>query len=70
VAELEIELGMALEEQGNSSSASTPRSAEPSHLQIDQEHDQSGTGNVRFEELILGTLLCSQDQGDEPQEQY
>ncbi|KAH6675954.1 hypothetical protein B0J14DRAFT_375526 [Halenospora varia] len=63
VAELETELGMALEEQGNSPSASTPRSAEPSHHQIDQEHDQSGTGNVGLEELILGTPLRSQDQG-------
>lgn len=68
-AELETELGMALEEQGNSPSASTPRSAEPSHLQIDQGHDQGGIGNVRLEELILGTPLRSQDQGDEPQEQ-
>jgi hypothetical protein len=70
VAELETELGIALEEQGNSPSASTPRSPEPSHLQIDQKHDQSGAGNVRLEELILGTPLRSQDEGDEPQEQH
>ncbi|KAH6668337.1 hypothetical protein B0J14DRAFT_160406 [Halenospora varia] len=68
MAELETELGMALEEQGNSPSASTPRSAEPSHLQIDQEHDQSRTSNLRSEELILGTPLRSQDQGDKQQE--
>lgn len=51
------------------SSARHHRSAEPLHPQIDEEHDQSGTGNFRFEELGLDTPLRSQDQGEEPQEQ-
>jgi hypothetical protein len=70
MAELETERAMALEKQGNSPLASTPCYAEPSHLQIHQEHDQSETGNIRLEELLLGTPLRSQDQRDEPQEQY
>jgi len=70
MAELETELWMALEEQRNSPSANTPRSAEPSHLQIDQEHDRSETSNVRLEKLILGTPPRSQDRGDEPQQQH
>jgi len=59
---------MTLEEQGNLLSASLSYSAELSYLQIDREYNQSRTGNVRLEELILGTLLRSQDQGGEPQE--
>jgi len=75
VSELDENLLLAFEEQEKSSSAPAPctphpqhRSVEPLHPQIDQEHNQSGTGNVRLEELRNGSSLCSQDK-EEPQEQ-
>jgi hypothetical protein len=78
VSELEKDLLLTFEEQDKSLSASAPapsspqlchHSVEPSHSQIDQEHDQSGAGNVRLEELSRGSPLRSQDRGEEPQEQ-
>ncbi|KAF8847217.1 hypothetical protein BDZ45DRAFT_699380 [Acephala macrosclerotiorum] len=64
------------EKQDKSSSATAPgsprphrHSIEPSHPQINQENDQSRTGNVRLEEFRRGSPLCSQDQGEGPQEQ-
>jgi hypothetical protein len=35
----------------------------------EKEHNQSGTGYGRLEELERGTPLRSEDQGEEPQEQ-
>jgi hypothetical protein len=74
VSELETDSLPAFEEQEKSSiiTPSSPRphrSAEPSHLQVDQEHDQSGTGNARLEELRHGSPLRSRGQKEEPQEQ-
>jgi hypothetical protein len=72
VAELEKELQPALEEQENSSMTSAsdsqhPRSpTKPTHPQIDQEHDQSGTSYGRLEELRHVSPLCSQDQEEWP----
>jgi len=66
---------LAFEEQEKSSSATAPssprphhHSAKPSHPQIHQEHDQSGTSYGRLEELRQGSPLRSQDQ-EEPQQQ-
>ena len=76
ISELEKDLLLAFEEQEKPSfppAPSSPRphrpSAKPLHPQIDREHDQSGTGYGRLEELKRGTPLRSQDQGEEPQEQ-
>jgi len=41
----------------------------PSHPPTDQEHDQSGTGYGRLEELGHFSPLRNQDQVEEPQEQ-
>jgi hypothetical protein len=43
-------------------------SAEPSHRQVDQEHDQDGLSNLRWEELRRGSPLVSQGEVKEPQE--
>jgi hypothetical protein len=77
VSELERDMLLAFEEQEKSSSSTAPsspcphrHSTEPSHPQIDQEHDQSATNYGRLEELGYGSPLGSQDQEEEePQEQ-
>jgi hypothetical protein len=76
VSELEKGLLLAFKEQEKPSSVSPPSSArpprhsfEPSHPQIDQVHNQSGTSYDRLEELGYGFPLGSQDREEEPQEQ-
>jgi hypothetical protein len=64
VSELEKDLLPAFEEQEKSASVSPPSSAhpprcsvEPSHPQIDQVHDKSGTSYGGLEELGYGSPL-------------
>jgi len=72
ISELERDMLLAFEEQEKSSSPTAPssprphrHSTKPSHSQIDQELDQSGTSYGRLEGLRHGSPLRSQDQEEE-----
>jgi hypothetical protein len=68
-SKLEISMQLAFEEQEKSLSAPAPSSChshrpsgEPSHLQLGQENDQSGTGYGILEGPGQGFPLCSQNE--------
>jgi hypothetical protein len=72
---IERDMQLVFEKQEKPSSVPGPsshyphrHSTKPSHPQIDQQHDQSGTSYGRLEDLRQASPLRRQDQ-EEPQEQ-